>query len=80
MIRGLEHVSYEDRLTEWELVSLDKRRTRGDRIAALQYWKGYFLTRKMGINYFSWASSNRTRGNGFNLKEGRYKIDIRKKI
>ena len=67
MIRGLEHLSYEDRLRELRLFRLEKRRFWGDLIAALQYlktclqgkWKGN-LTR---------ACSDRTRSNGFKLKK-----------
>jgi len=40
MIRGLKHLSYEDRLRELGMFSLDKRRLQGEHIEAFHYLKG----------------------------------------
>ncbi|KFQ71014.1 hypothetical protein N335_05178, partial [Phaethon lepturus] len=78
MIRGMEHLSCEDRLRELGLFSLEKRRVWKDVIAAFQHLKGVY--EKDEDRLFSRAYCNRTRDNGFKLKEGRFTLDIRKKF
>ena len=75
MIRGLKHLSCEDRLKELGLFSLERRRLREHLIVAFQYLKG--TCKKDGDRLFSRACCNRTRGNGFTLKKGRFRLDIR---
>ena len=78
MIRGLEHLSYEDRLRELGLFSLEKRRLWDDIIAAFQYLKGAY--KQEGSQLFTRMDNSRRRGNGFKVKEGRCKLDIRGKF
>ena len=78
MIRGLEHLSYEERLRELGLFSLQKRRLQGHFIVAFQYLKGAYEKAREGP--FTKAGRERTRGNDFKLKEGGFKSNVRKKL
>ncbi|GAB0179185.1 hypothetical protein GRJ2_000383800 [Grus japonensis] len=75
LIRGLEHLSSEDRLRELGLFSLEKRRLWGDLIVSFQYLKG--PTEKLEGDCLH---RHGVTGQAFNLKEGRLKLHIRKKF
>ena len=57
---------------------LEKRRLQGDFIVAFQYLKGAY--KQEGERLFMRVDGERTRGNGFKLKEGRFRLDIRRKF
>ena len=78
MLRGLEHLSWEDRLRELGLFRLEKRRLQGDLMVAFQCWKGG--CKQEGERLFTRADSDRTRRNSFKLGQGRFRLDIRKKF
>jgi len=63
VIRGLEHLSYEERLRELGWFSLEKRRLRGDLIYILRVG-----AKRMEPDSFQWCPVTGLRGNGCKLK------------
>ena len=60
------------------MFSLEKRRLWGNLIAAFQDLKGAY--KQEGSQLFERADNSRARGNGFKLKEGRFRLDVREKF
>ena len=65
MIRGLENLSYEERLRELGMLSLEKRKLQRDLIVAFQYLKGAY--KQEGERLFTRVDSDRTGQGGMVL-------------
>jgi len=75
MIKGLEHLPYEERPSNLSLFSLQKRRPRGGLINVYKYLKGG--GRQMDeARIFSVVCSHRTRSNGLNLVLRRFHTNM----
>lgn len=76
-MRGMEHLSYEEKQREQGLFSQEKRRLRGHIINACKYVKGG--CQEYGARLFSVVPINRMRSNGYKLKQ-KFHLNMRKKF
>ncbi|PKU45524.1 reverse hypothetical protein [Limosa lapponica baueri] len=76
MIKGLEHLSFKERLRDLGLFSLEKRRLRGDLINIYKYLN--CGCQEEGASLFLVVPSDRTRGKGHNLEHKKFYLNMRR--
>ena len=76
MIQKLRNISYDIRLKEYGLTTLETKRLRGDQIEVFKILNGYENIDR--YVYFTVKEKRRTRGHGVTLAKKQCRLDIRK--